>query len=172
MNDAEAGRREAPPGGDPRRQPREPVLARDPYRPDAVANGYEVEIAAPIAEGAAGVSMTGRWSSAATGRVASFAAAHIADGVRRTAAPASLTPGAKRPVPTALRCVRLGYVRRPTCGGTGRLWFLWPHTVRGWWHTLERELEPADLYHACGVLPIPAALPLAAGTGGRAGDRG
>ncbi len=38
------------------------------------------------------------------------------------------------------------------------MWFLWPHTVRGWWHTLERELEPADLYHACGVLAIPAAL--------------
>ena len=37
-------------------------------------------------------------------------------------------------------------------------WFLWPHTVRGWWHTLSRELAPADLYHACGVLPIAAAL--------------
>ena len=37
-------------------------------------------------------------------------------------------------------------------------WWLWPHTVRGWWHTLARELAPADLYHACGVLPIAAAL--------------
>jgi glycosyltransferase involved in cell wall biosynthesis len=30
--------------------------------------------------------------------------------------------------------------------------------VRGWWHTLERELEPADLYHACGALAIAPAL--------------
>jgi glycosyltransferase involved in cell wall biosynthesis len=30
--------------------------------------------------------------------------------------------------------------------------------VRGWWHTLARELAPADLYHACGTLPIAAAL--------------
>ena len=37
-------------------------------------------------------------------------------------------------------------------------WLLWPHTVRGWWHTLARDLAPADLYHACGVLPIAAAL--------------
>ena len=37
-------------------------------------------------------------------------------------------------------------------------WIFWPHTVRGWWHTLARELEPADLYHACGTLPIAAAL--------------
>ena len=37
-------------------------------------------------------------------------------------------------------------------------WIFWPHTVRGWWHTLARELRPADLYHACGVLPIAAAL--------------
>jgi glycosyltransferase involved in cell wall biosynthesis len=37
-------------------------------------------------------------------------------------------------------------------------WWFFPHTVRGWWHTLERELPPADLYHACGTLPIAAAL--------------
>lgn len=35
---------------------------------------------------------------------------------------------------------------------------LWPHTVRGWWRTLGRELEPADLYHAFGSLTIPPAL--------------
>jgi len=39
-----------------------------------------------------------------------------------------------------------------------RRWMLWPHTVRGWWATLERELAPADLYHACGSLTIAAAL--------------
>ncbi len=37
-------------------------------------------------------------------------------------------------------------------------WVFWPHIVRGWWHTLARELAPADVYHACGTLPIAAAL--------------
>jgi len=37
-------------------------------------------------------------------------------------------------------------------------WVFWPHIVRGWWHTLSAELAPADLYHACGTLPIAAAL--------------
>jgi glycosyltransferase involved in cell wall biosynthesis len=39
-----------------------------------------------------------------------------------------------------------------------RRWFLWPHAVRGWWATLETELGPADLYHACGALAIRPAL--------------
>lgn len=39
-----------------------------------------------------------------------------------------------------------------------RRWIFWPHTVRGWWATLDRQLEPADLYHACGSLTIAAAL--------------
>jgi Glycosyltransferase len=39
-----------------------------------------------------------------------------------------------------------------------RRWIFWPHTVRGWWATLDRDLEPADLYHACGSLTIAAAL--------------
>lgn len=37
-------------------------------------------------------------------------------------------------------------------------WIWWPLPVRGWLHTLERELPPADLYHSCGTLPITAAL--------------
>jgi glycosyltransferase involved in cell wall biosynthesis len=37
-------------------------------------------------------------------------------------------------------------------------WLLWPHTVRGWWRTLGRELAPADVYHACGSLTIGPAL--------------
>jgi glycosyltransferase involved in cell wall biosynthesis len=41
---------------------------------------------------------------------------------------------------------------------TLRRWLLWPHAVRGWWATLERELGPADLYHACGALAIRPAL--------------
>jgi glycosyltransferase involved in cell wall biosynthesis len=43
-------------------------------------------------------------------------------------------------------------------GAAFRRWIFWPHSVRGWWATLERELEPADLYHACGSLTIAAAL--------------
>lgn len=39
-----------------------------------------------------------------------------------------------------------------------RRWLLWPETTRGWWATLERELAPADLYHACGSMTIAAAL--------------
>jgi glycosyltransferase involved in cell wall biosynthesis len=39
-----------------------------------------------------------------------------------------------------------------------RRWLFWPHTVRGWWATLDRALEPADLYHACGSLTIDPAL--------------
>ena len=39
-----------------------------------------------------------------------------------------------------------------------RRWLFWPHTVRGWWATLARELPPADLYHACGSLTVAAAL--------------
>ena len=37
----------------------------------------------------------------------------------------------------------------------------WPIHVRDWWETLERELPPADLYHAFGILTIPIALVLA-----------
>ena len=38
---------------------------------------------------------------------------------------------------------------------------LWPIHVRGWWRTLKRELPPADLYHAFGILALPVALDLA-----------
>ncbi|HEV7810439.1 MAG TPA: glycosyltransferase [Candidatus Limnocylindrales bacterium] len=38
----------------------------------------------------------------------------------------------------------------------------WPLRVRGWGATLRRELPPADLYHAFGILTIPIALDLAA----------
>jgi glycosyltransferase involved in cell wall biosynthesis len=42
--------------------------------------------------------------------------------------------------------------------GALRRWAFWPHTVRGWWATLEHDLEPADLYHACGSLAMAPAL--------------
>ncbi len=48
--------------------------------------------------------------------------------------------------------------RIATIGATLRRWLFWPHTVRGWWASLARDLAPADLYHACGSLTIAAAL--------------
>ena len=56
--------------------------------------------------------------------------------------------------PRGARAVRI--VRN--LAATVRRWLLWPHTVRGWWAALARELPPADLYHACGSLTIAAAL--------------
>ena len=53
----------------------------------------------------------------------------------------------------------------------GKKLFLYPLHVRAWWSTLRRDLEPADLYHAFGILTIaPAAdLARAAKRRGRAG---
>jgi alpha-maltose-1-phosphate synthase len=47
----------------------------------------------------------------------------------------------------------------------------WPIHVRGWWRTLRREVAPADLYHAFGILSLPVALDLARAARG-AGRRG
>lgn len=47
----------------------------------------------------------------------------------------------------------------------------WPLHVRAWWRTLRRELPPADLYHAFGILALPIALDLAHAAR-RAGRRG
>lgn len=49
-------------------------------------------------------------------------------------------------------------------------WVFWPQTVRGWWAAVARDLVPADLYHACGLLALPAAL-AARGRDRRAGRR-
>jgi glycosyltransferase involved in cell wall biosynthesis len=48
-------------------------------------------------------------------------------------------------------------VRRADRGLKG---WLWPLHVRGWWRTLRRELPPADLYHAFGILTVPIAVEL------------
>ncbi len=64
-------------------------------------------------------------------------------------APPSSTPSKPPPITTrVLRTLRARFVA----------WFLWPHTVRGWWKTLSTELAPADLYHSIGTLPIAPAL--------------
>jgi glycosyltransferase involved in cell wall biosynthesis len=72
-------------------------------------------------------------------------------------APAPAPPDASGARPAGWRgwrIVRVGTKATVTV----RRWLLWPHTVRGWWATLDRELLPADLYHACGSLTVAAAL--------------
>jgi glycosyltransferase involved in cell wall biosynthesis len=59
------------------------------------------------------------------------------------------TPQRRLPLPLrVLRTIRNRFIA----------WWFYPSLVRGWWHTLARELPPAQLYHACGTLPIAAAL--------------
>jgi glycosyltransferase involved in cell wall biosynthesis len=56
-------------------------------------------------------------------------------------------------------------------GDRGLKAWLWPLHVRGWWRTLRRELPPADVYHAFGILTVPVAVELGA-TARRAGREG
>jgi glycosyltransferase involved in cell wall biosynthesis len=119
------------------------------------AEGYDTEIAAVAATGLPERERIGRvairryrpsgaW--ARLGRSAAAGSAGVAGSPGR-AGPAATSP----PRPARLRPIALPAL-------AVRRWLLWPHAVRGWWTTLARELEPADLYHACGVLALPAAL--------------
>ncbi len=65
-----------------------------------------------------------------------------------------------KPAPARRRGGMLGSPLRVArrLAGALRRWAFWPHTVRGWWATLERDLAPAELYHACGSLAIAPAL--------------
>lgn len=65
-------------------------------------------------------------------------------------------PNARARPRRTLSSVPLAIARR--VAAAVRRWIFWPHTVRGWWTTLERELPAADLYHACGSLTIAPAL--------------
>jgi glycosyltransferase involved in cell wall biosynthesis len=47
----------------------------------------------------------------------------------------------------------------PTVDALRKIVF-WPLPIRGWWSTLRRELPPADLYHAFGILTVAVALDL------------
>jgi len=107
--------------------------------------GFEVEIAAVAVDGAPEVEADGgvtirRYRP--SGPFASMAATH-----QGTVGP----PVARGRLRTAL-----GVVVRASAAM--RRWIFWPHTVRGWWATLARDLQPADLYHACGSLTIAPAL--------------
>jgi glycosyltransferase involved in cell wall biosynthesis len=110
-----------------------------------IEQGYDVEIAATTEASAPREQRDGdllirRYPP--SGIFASLAATY------RWAPPPS-TPAKRPPITTrVLRTLRARFIT----------WFLWPHTVRGWWRTLSTQLEPADLYHSCGTLPIAAAL--------------
>lgn len=111
------------------------------------AEGYSVEIAAVAAEGLPEREMDGdvtirRYRP--SGPLAGRAPKHRGPDV----VPAAASPKPeRRPIRAARRAVT-----------SAMRWWFWPHTMRGWWATLGRELEPADLYHACGSLTVAAAL--------------
>jgi glycosyltransferase involved in cell wall biosynthesis len=132
-----------------------------------VADGYDVEIAAvtgenaPVEEHDGDVVIrryapSGRWAALAeppTGPP-SLARKVVVRGHRllgRIVPPLRRFPA---PTPDALRKI-----------------VFWPFPIRGWWATLRRDLPPADLYHACGILTIGVALELggAARAAGREG---
>ena len=132
------------------------ILVGNPARPYSrairigrtlVDLGYDVEIAATTEPGAPleerdGALVIRRYPP--TGRLAGLAATHG----RRLSAESSAAR------PNLSKLVRVWRTQRARVIE----WWLWPQTMRGWWATLARDLAPADLYHACGTLPIAAAL--------------
>ncbi len=109
--------------------------------------GYDVEIAAVAARGLADRETDGPI----------VIRRYAPSGRYRTMAAAYPEPGAAhgRPGRGAARSL----LRAPIAAAAAvRRWLFWPHTVRGWWATLARDLAPADLYHACGSLTIAPAL--------------
>jgi glycosyltransferase involved in cell wall biosynthesis len=149
------------------RRPRAVVLVANPAAPysrglrvarSLAAEGYEVEIAAVAAEGLPEEEREGdvilrryrpagrwlRWTARPTGspgigRKIVFRAHKLAS---------RIVPAVRQhPAPT------LDVIRR-------RLF--WPVEPRAWGAALRRDLPPADLYHACGMLTIRIALELGA----------
>lgn len=128
------------------------VLVGNPARPYSRAlrigrtlteEGYAVEIAATSQEDAPEREADGpiairRYPP--VGRLAAFAARNRPPDRARSAAGSRLVRVA--------RSLRARFIA----------WAFWPHTVRGWWTALGRDLPPADLYHACGLLALPPAL--------------
>lgn len=140
-------------------QPRAVVLVANPAAPysrglriarSLTEQGFEVEIAATTGDGQPEADMDGAVAIRRyrpSGRWARFASG-------------------SRPGRHGGRLRRLGRL-----ADTALKVVAWPIHVRGWWQTLSRELPPADLYHACGILTVPIALQLgrAARANGRRG---
>jgi glycosyltransferase involved in cell wall biosynthesis len=151
------------------------VLVGGPARPYSRAlriartlasEGYDVEIAAistsgvPEVEQDGGVMVRRYVPSGWFARFASVEAVpDDGPGIRERPAPAPLP--VNKPRSLRARIVRRLHRQRKRFLRTMRRyrrWILWPETTRGWWATLDRELAPADLYHACGGLTVAAAL--------------
>ena len=163
------------------------VLVGGPARPYSRAlriartlagEGYDVEIAAISVSGAPEVELDGPVTFhryVPSGPLARYAAHHAVldagPGARAggTPLPGSVTQPRDLPARRVGR-LRAGARRMIRHLRKRRRWLLWPETTRGWWATLDRELAPADLYHACGSLTIAAAL-AAARKDRRAGRR-
>jgi glycosyltransferase involved in cell wall biosynthesis len=128
------------------------VLVGNPARPYSralrigrtlVDEGYAVEIAATAQDDAPEREDDSRIAIRRyrpVGRFAGSAARYRPPDRARSAA-------GSRPVRVA-RSIRARFIA----------WAFWPHTVRGWWAALGRDLPAADLYHACGLLALPPAL--------------
>ena len=128
------------------------ILVGNPARPYSravrlgrtlLAAGFEVEVAATAQEDAPDRERDGEIEIRRyrpLGRLAASAARYRAPDPGRAAAGSRLA--------RIIRSRRARFVE----------WVFWPHTVRAWWAALARDLAPADLYHACGLLALPPAL--------------
>ena len=122
-----------------------------------VSAGYDVEIAAIAGDGLPELEPGDGWQLRRyrpSGPWARLAGVGHRSG-RRSGLGGSAAaggPGEARRRPSGVRSRIVGL------GAALRRWIFWPHTVRGWWATLARDLQPADLYHACGSLTVAAAL--------------
>jgi glycosyltransferase involved in cell wall biosynthesis len=156
------------------------VLVGGPAAPDSrstriaralAADGYDVEIAAVAAAGLPDREPVRPGAPGSVGEPAPDPARIGGIIIRRyrptgpwavlgasDAASGATSAASGRPVRGWRRTLRRGgrSVLEPLLAA--RRWLFWPHAVRGWWATLAAELEPADLYHACGALTIAAAL--------------
>jgi glycosyltransferase involved in cell wall biosynthesis len=146
------------------RSPRAVVLVGNPAAPYSralriartlVSAGYAVEIAAVAADGLPEREPGEGWELRRYGASGPWARMGGSPG-RGTggATDVDTRPARSRPEGP----VRHALHRAAVLAAALRRWLFWPHTVRGWWATLDRELEPADLYHACGSLTVAAAL--------------
>ena len=147
--------------------PRAVVLVGNPVAPysralriarSLVAAGFAVEIAAVAAPGLPAHETIGpidirRYAPAGPWRRLTGAGTPLAGGT--PSSDRQLDEAAARGDPAVPRRVARRIMR---FAAALRRWLLWPHSVRAWWWALQRQLPPADLYHACGSLAIAPAL--------------